>query len=214
MRYQAVRLFGVCAELKSPTVLPYLNTIIVIPLNAEMMPEIEERYAEYRPPFDVATVVRELIDPVREKYTRGLKKVLLVNSSSLSRRDRVGKVWSRKRKRSKQDILGRYHHNNGAAWIEIRVDKTVESWKATVPALFWIPGIRYLCIAQVLYHELGHHIHQTIRPEFCEREDVADRWRVKLSVNFIRKRYWYFYPCLRLLGWVYRKMKFNRGKRA
>jgi hypothetical protein len=183
-------------------------------LSAEMMPDIdiEERYNEYRAPFDVAKVVRGLIDSVPEKYTRGLKKVLLVNSGYLSRRDRVGKVWSRKRKRSKQDILGRYHYNNGTAWIEIRVDKTIENWRR-IPAPFWISPFRYLCIGQVFYHELGHHVHRTIRPEFREKEDVADRWGLKLIVHFIRRRYWYFFPFLRVAGWVYRRLKPRRAKR-
>jgi hypothetical protein len=33
----------------------------------------------------------------------------------------------------------------------------------------------------------GHHIHATIRPEFQEREEVADRWQVKLETIYYRK---------------------------
>jgi hypothetical protein len=172
-----------------------------------MLPQIEERYAAYRPPFDVPKVVRGLIAPVPEKYTRGLKQIILVDSGSLSRRDRVGKVWSRKRKRSKQDILGRYRHNNGAAWIEIRVDRTIETWTGMPRWLFWIPMVRFIVIGEVFYHELGHHIHRTIRPEFREREDVAESWKRKLSSNFIRKRYWYVFPILLAMKKIYLALK-------
>jgi hypothetical protein len=171
------------------------------------LPEIEERYAEYRPPFDVAKVVRELIAPVPEKYLRGLRKILLVNSGSLSRRDRVGKLWSRKHKVGKARIRGLYYYNNGAPWIEIRVDQTIDQWKGNSSGGLWIPLVRDLCIGHVLYHELGHHIHRVVRPEFQEKEDVADDWARKLNANFIRKRYWYLLPLLLPVSWVLRRLK-------
>jgi len=43
----------------------------------------------------------------------------------------------------------------------------------------------------VLYHELGHHVHYFIRPEYKEKEDVADDWRNRFMANFLRKKYWY-----------------------
>jgi hypothetical protein len=178
-------------------------------------PEIEERYANYRAPFDVKQIVENLIAPVSDKYLHGLRKVLLVDSGSLSRKDRVGRVWSRKRKYDKSRILGRYHYNNGASWIEIRVDRTIESRKGSSGGWLWIPAARHLCIGQVFYHELGHHIHRVIRPEFREKEDVADNWATKLSVNFARKRYWYLLPILlpssRILRWF--KPKSDRSRR-
>lgn len=169
--------------------------------------EIEERYANYRPPFDVAKVIENLVAPVPEKYLRGLRKVLLVDSESLSRRDRVGRTWSRKRKYDKSRILARYHYNNGASWIEIRVDRTIGQWKGKSGWLLWLPAVRQLCIGQVFYHELGHHIHRVIRPELREREDVADNWGTKLSGNFIRKRYWYLLPILLPVSWILRRLK-------
>ncbi len=172
--------------------------------------EIEERYAEYSPPFDVTKIIEGLVAPVPEKYLRGLRKVLLVDTSSLSRRDRIGRTWSRKRKYDKSRILGRYHYNNGAPWIEIRVDRTIEQWKGRSSKWLWIPAVRYFCIGEVFYHELGHHIHRVARPEFREREDVADNWGTKLSVNFVRKRYWYLLPVLLSASWVLRHLKWRK----
>ena len=172
-----------------------------------MLPEIEERYAEYRPPFDVTKVVQELLAPVPEKYTRGLKKVLLVDSGSLGRRDRVGKVWSRKRKFAKQAVRGMYHPDRNAPWIEIRVDRTTEAWKGMPRWLFWLPLIRYIVIAEIFYHELGHHIHYTVRPEFREREDVAEVWRRKLSSNFIRAKYPHLFSVVLATKAIYAKLR-------
>lgn len=62
-------------------------------------------------------------------------------------------------------------------------------------------------MGNVLFHEVGHHIHNTIRPEHAEREDVADSWAGKLNANFIRKKYWYVSPFLVLVSKVYNFMK-------
>jgi len=87
-------------------------------------------------------------------------------------------------------ILGRYHPkwNGKPPWIEVRVDKTLENYPQI---LLWIPLFRDLCLGMVFYHELGHHIHYVIRPEYKEKEDVADDWQTKLMRNFVRKNYWY-----------------------
>ena len=44
----------------------------------------------------------------------------------------------------------------------------------------------------MLFHEIGHHIHRTIRPEYREKEDVADVWKVRLQRNYHKQRF----------GWV------------
>jgi hypothetical protein len=43
-------------------------------------------------------------------------------------------------------------------------------------------------LGTVLFHEIGHHIHYTLRPEYREREDVADDWGVKLRRNWFKVR--------------------------
>src|SRR5206468_1742291 len=53
----------------------------------------------------------------------------------------------------------------------------------------------WLCesqMADVLFHEIGHHIHHTARPEYREPEDVADAWMVRLRQNYYdgRHRWW------------------------
>jgi hypothetical protein len=50
---------------------------------------------------------------------------------------------------------------------------------------------RTAVFAKVLFHEIGHHVHRTVSPEFREKEDVADDWGKKLTQNYFRKHYWY-----------------------
>jgi hypothetical protein len=170
---------------------------------------VQEAYREYQPPFDFKSTVERLLATVPEKYLIGLDCVVLVNQSGLPRRDRVGKTWSRKRKVDKLRILGRYHPrwHNSLPYIELRVDKILLSLETT--AGHRIKLLREIAIGHILFHEIGHHIHATARPEHAEKEDVADRWAAKLNRNFIRKKYWYLLPLIIPTFWIYR---FSRRK--
>ncbi|OGW31122.1 MAG: hypothetical protein A2088_05855 [Nitrospirae bacterium GWD2_44_7] len=48
-----------------------------------------------------------------------------------------------------------------------------------------------MIFGDVLFHELGHHIHHTMSPKFKEREDVAEEWSKKLFREYNRNRYSY-----------------------
>ena len=169
---------------------------------------INEAYRDYAPPVNASKIVRQLLSSVPDKYLRGLDCVVLTNATALSRRGRIGRIWSRGRKFDKSGVLGLYHHrkrsNNSTPYIELRVDRIVASFKG---APLWIPPIRDLVFGHVLFHELGHHIHDTIRPEYVEKEDVADSWGKKLSGEFIRKKYWYAMPIIVPVMKVYKFMR-------
>lgn len=60
--------------------------------------------------------------------------------------------------------------------------------------------IRDVCFGRVLFHEIGHHIHATMRPEYGDEEDVADIWVKKLAITFMRKKYWFLMPVARPLA--------------
>ncbi len=154
-------------------------------------PQIVEAYRDYRPPFDATRMVRTLLRTVPEKYVRGLDCVVLLNEAFLPHRKRGSRVRSRKDAFGKSWVLGRYHHawRGKPPWIELFVDRIICDVHPTI--LIWIPPVRAVCFARVLYHELGHHIHDFIRPEYNEKEEVADRWGTKLLANFLQKRYWY-----------------------
>jgi hypothetical protein len=172
-------------------------------------PRVIESYRDYTPPFDVARTVRTLLQTVPPKYLRGLDCVVLNNFESLSRRSRLGKTWSRKSKVRMSEVRGLYHPKwqGNLPWIEIHVDKTLSNFPSK---LLWITPARAFCLGDVLFHELGHHVHYMIRPEHKEKEDVAENWNKKLMVNFLRKKYWYTVWPLLLVGKV-RKWRSQRN---
>jgi hypothetical protein len=143
---------------------------------------------------------------VPDKYLNGLDCILLTNEAAMPRSDRVGKIRSRKRKFDKSRVLGRYHPRSRSSLpcIELRVDKIVRG----LPGIpLRIPLLRDIVFGHVLFHEIGHHIHYTIRPEHTEKEDVADKWAGKLNANFIRNKYWYALPFLVPASKVYKFMR-------
>ena len=62
---------------------------------------------------------------------------------------------------------------------------------------------------EVLYHEIGHHIHAEHRPVYKGKEDVANYWRRKLWSKFARRRYPYLVPVFFVTGkimWLSKKL--------
>jgi len=171
---------------------------------------ITEAYRDYQPPFDATKFVGKLLASVPAKYLKGLDCVVLTNESGLPRKDRIGKIWSRKRKVDKSRAFGLYHprSRDSLPYIELRVDRiAVDLGRTTFLAA--IP-LREVAFGHVLFHEIGHHIHACVRPEHREMEDVADDWAGKLTGNFIRRNYWYLLPMLIPASNVYRFMRRRR----
>jgi hypothetical protein len=150
---------------------------------------ITTSYHEYTPPFAVEPIVRRMLDSVPDKYLSGLNEVALTNTSGMSRERRRAVTKSRKRKVRMLDARGLYHPawNNRPAWIEIFVDNILRGWEKGL--WLYIPFMREGGLAEVLFHEIGHHIHYTTRPEHKEREDVADVWKARLQRNYSRARH-------------------------
>jgi len=177
-----------------------------LPLSDTRTIEVKEAYRNYIPPLDASAIVQELLHSVPDKYLTGLDCVVLTNTAGLPRGDRVGKVWSRKRKFDKSSVRGRYHgrSRNSLPYIELRVDRIILGLNG--PS-FHIPMLRDIVFGHVLFHEIGHHIHRTVRRDYDEKEDVADKWAGKLNGHFVRKKYWYALPILIPALKVYKFMR-------
>ncbi|QNI31301.1 hypothetical protein H7849_19735 [Alloacidobacterium dinghuense] len=130
-----------------------------------------------------------MLDSVPKNYLVGLGEVVLSNSSGLSGKRRDIRVKSRKRNVSLATASGAYHgaSRGSSAWIEIFVDNALRGWEKG----WWlrIPYIREGRLSDVLFHEIGHHIHRAVRPEHREKEDVADVWKVRLERNYHLQRF-------------------------
>ena len=158
---------------------------------------IREIYRNWRPPLNVAKLTRRLLASVPSKYVRGLDCVVLTNLSGQPRRHRLGKTTSRGRRVPQSQVLGRYHQKwkGQPPWIELYVDQILRSWSKWS---LWIPFARDVALGSTLFHELGHHVHLFIRPEYREKEDVADDWGKKFMGHFLRRRHWYLIP----VAWI------------
>ncbi len=161
---------------------------------------IREFYNDYVPPRYVLRLVRNLLSAVPAEYMYALDCVVLTNQSGHPRRYRLGKVTSRKRRVPQSRVFGRYYraHNGKQAWIELFVDNL----SAAVAVSPFTPFIRTALFGHVLFHEIGHHIDTTIRPDFREKEDVADGWGKRLVGIYFRERYRFPRPVSKLIGWM------------
>lgn len=178
-------------------------------------PNIVESYRDFDPPPDFCQTIETLLKYVPSKYLVGLETIVLTNREGLTRDQRRQKVWSRNRKIRLADALGSYtaasKSSQAAVWLYVdNICAAESSWWRKVPIL------RYMRPSDVLYHEIGHHIHKAHRPEHTEREDVAEDWGRKLWGRFMRKHYWYLFPVLyvlaRLLSPLVKLAKLNKDR--
>lgn len=179
------------------------------------LPDVSEFYRDYIPPVDFAALTRRLLTYVPAQYLRGLRRIVLTNASGLSHDRKRAKTWSRKRKMRIAEALGTYRQawQSAPAWIEIYVDNVAHGY----PAFVWrVPLLRDLLFAPTLFHEIGHHIHRTARPEYREREDVAEEWERRLSTRYFFRRYWYLLPIMYPIGAVrlVRQIRRRRSRQA
>jgi hypothetical protein len=159
-------------------------------------PHIVTHFRNYVPATDIAPTVALLLRHVPEKYLGGLTYIELTNATS-TRKLRRGKTWSRSKKVRMSKCLGFYCGDH----IQLLVDNLLGSYPTW--ALRW-PMFRSVLIGQVLYHEIGHHIHATQIPVYKEREDVADQWSKYLLKLFMRQHYWYMMPIRRPLAYMFK----------
>jgi hypothetical protein len=164
--------------------------------SARTLPQIVENYRDYEPPRQFRGVIEDLLADVPAKYLVGLKTILLTNQKALTRDQRRQKTSGRKGRRSGlAEARGAYFKatKSSSAYVLIMVDNTLIPWPTWV---LRAPLLRHAAISEVLYHEIGHHIHQAIEPVYDGKENVADKWQRKLDGRFKRRRYWYLMPLL------------------
>ena len=154
------------------------------------MVEIQENYNNYDAPRCALKSVKRLIRHTPKKYFSGLNQLNLTNTDALNRKNRRQKTISRKRKVALNNCAGWYVEkwNNQPARIELLIDKIFFDYPTWALKIGFISDI---ALSRTFFHELGHHIHKTQVPEHEEREDVADKWKSRLSRRYFWKRYWH-----------------------
>ena len=148
---------------------------------------------DYEPGFNAERAIRLLLKHVPSKYLVGLRSIVVMNTSAFPQNQRRLKTWSRGKKTKLVEALGSYQGawQKSPASIELYIDNILK--QASKP-FCRLPFVRNFLLAETLYHEIGHHIHKTHRPEHREREDIADEWQRKLIRNFVADRYWFLFP--------------------
>jgi hypothetical protein len=204
-KFPITRLSQELAQLREPesselhesrAVMRHNLKVETIPVELEPnAPTIVESYRNFAPPSNFRHDVETLLRFVPQKYLVGLKTIVLTNRAGLTGNKRKQKVWSRNRKVRLADSLGSYSrggkNSSGSVWLYVdNIVKAESSWWR------WVPLLRYMMPAEVLYHEIGHHIHAVHRPIHEGRENVAENWGRKLWRGFLRKHYWYLSPFL------------------
>ena len=164
-------------------------------------PIIIESYRTFDPPPNFKQCVETLLRYVPAKYLIGLKSVVLTNRAGLTGKKRKQKVWSRNRKVQLATALGSYSRatRTTSAEVWLYVDNIVGAGFA---CWYWIPVLRYIVASDVLYHEIGHHIHTAHLRVYEGRENIAEDWSRKLRRTFYRRHYWYLFPFLFVLAKV------------
>jgi hypothetical protein len=104
------------------------------------------------------------------------------------------------------DARALYHAASAgrAAWIEIFVDRVLDGAPWVSQRL---PFLRDLLLAPVLYHEVGHHIERVRGRKGPAGEDVAEAWSKKLMASFVRRRYWYAMPIIKVVDVLSRNLR-------
>ena len=177
------------------------------------VPQIIESYSHFEPPSQLRALIEELLNAVPPNYLVGLNTILLTNQGAMSRDQRRKKVPGRKGKSSLVEARGAYYRatNSSPAYVLLLVDNTLVSWPAWV---LRVPYFRYEVLSEVLYHEIGHHIHAVHYPVHEGQENVAEHWQRKLNEIFLRRRYWYLrpilYPARKLAEFIVKSAKWKK----
>jgi len=102
------------------------------------------------------------------------------------------------RKFDRRSCRGFYRrkHTGSAASIDIVVDNVVAGYH---PFLFAFRVFREHLVADVLFHELGHHLDATIGAAAPSGEAAAEDWSRRLARSYFQRRYWWLRPIAKVL---------------
>jgi hypothetical protein len=172
-------------------------------------PAIIENFRDFEPPAKFRNIVDDLVRCVPPEFLVGLQSITLTNRFALSRNQKRKKTWSRNRRIRLADALSYYTPATRSSRFHCALRGQHYA------GLAWMVGetalVRYMPTGEVLYHEMGHHIHAAHRPVYKGKEDVAEYWRRKLWSRFMRQRYWYLVPPFYVVGKIIRTVEKLRG---
>lgn len=175
------------------------------------MIDIHENYKAFLPPPWFRPTVERLLESLPPEHLGGLQSVVLTNSASIGR----GKTHRvRGRKFQRKDCRGFYYRQwrGQPAWIQLVTDNVVNG--SDFPTfLLRFQLFRDLAVAEPLYHEVGHHLHETVGSATPGGKEAAEYSRKRLSKIHVRIRYWYLRPIVLVLKPFIRLVQRTNGFR-
>ena len=123
------------------------------------MIEIHESYKVFVPPPWFRPTVERLLISLRAEHLGRLQSVVLTDSASIGR-GKTRRVEGKKYDRN--SCRGFYHRewHGEPAWIQLVTDNIVAGYAAS--PLLRLQPFRDQAVAEVLFHEVGHHLHTTV----------------------------------------------------
>ena len=145
------------------------------------MVPIYENYKGYSAPDLVMPTVSKLIAGLPQSYLSGLRSVVLTNSAAVAK-GKTRRVAGRKYIR--QACLGFYHRQRKGqpAYVELVVDNIL-AWgsASSTPER----DLTDNAFADVLFHEIGHHLDYKLGAPAPSGEAAAEAWRARLSAIYL-----------------------------
>ncbi|MGH9830903.1 MAG: hypothetical protein ACREDR_47460, partial [Blastocatellia bacterium] len=134
------------------------------------------------------------------------------NRAASTRDQRKQKVRQRNRAHRLIDARGAYDSatRSSSASVWLYVDNILASLDP--PWITKVPFLRFYGLHTVLFHEIGHHIHAVHRPVYQGTENVAEDWGRRLTLRFVRRKYWYGLPLLYAVAFIARMV--NKIRKA
>lgn len=158
----------------------------------------------------VRDAVERLLEALPPGHLAGLESVVLSNSMAVGK-GKTSRVLGRKYKRN--ECLGFYHpaSDGSAAWVELVVDRILPF---NLP--WWAPRklILDMLFSKTLYHEVGHHLDDTIGSPARTGERAADSWATILRKQYFRRHHRVATFVLRMVFPVFRALAKNRFTEA
>ncbi len=157
-------------------------------------PDVMESYGSYDPPTGTAKLVMSLLDTVPISLYVGLAQVCLTDTSVLSRTKYRQRTTQKARVGETRAVYWSSSTEESAR-IEIFVDKVLNQLP---PTLRKVEFFRELVIAEVLFHELGHHVQTQarVRQRRSKEETFAENISAKLLRRLINRKYKFLKPLI------------------
>lgn len=138
--------------------------------------------------FNIDKTISNLLDIIPNEHLIGLEKIIVVDEIKYKK---------------KKNAAGSYSAKNG--WDSAIIELSIKSiYKGMPRILFLLPFVAKFSLANVLFHEIGHHYHHKFKHRICKgkKEAFAEDYRKSM----LKRAFWGWKIILRpispLIRWL------------